>query len=77
MKAIVHPWGARVRVRRARFPVDPSLVGSMGRVVRIFDDRPDLYGVVLDGETAVRQFFEEELEADGTEMPGSPRGELI
>lgn len=77
MKAIVYPWGARVRLRRGCFPLDPSLVGSVGTVVRIFDDRPDLYGVVLDGEGGVRQFFEEELEAEGDEVPGSPRGELI
>lgn len=77
MKAILYPLGARVRVRRGRFPLDAPLVGRSGTVVVISDERPDLYAVVLDGEAESRHFSEEELEPEGGEVPGAPRGELI
>lgn len=78
MKAILYPLGTRVRVRRGPFPIDGSLVGRTGVVVAISDYRPELYGVVLDGETGRREFSEFELEPEGGELPDSrTRGELL
>ena len=58
----VHPQGTRVRLRRGRLPMDPGLTGRTGTVVELSDYRPGRYGVVLDGEEAVREFREDELE---------------
>lgn len=55
--------GARVRVKRGRFPMDPDLTGREGLVVEMDDHRPQRYGVVLDGEETLRDFAEDELEA--------------
>jgi hypothetical protein len=57
------PQGTRVRVRRGRYPLDPSVIGRTGLVVETDDYRPDRYGVVLDEETGQREFNEDELEA--------------
>ncbi len=43
--------------------MDPDLLGRRGVVVEVNDYRPGRYGVVLDGEDAVRDFNEDELEA--------------
>ena len=58
----VYPQGARVRVRRGRYPIDPRLVGKTGLIVDTDDYRPGRYGVVLDEETDQREFTEDEIE---------------
>lgn len=58
----VHPQGTRVRVRRGRLPLDSRLLGRTGLVVHLDDYRPGYYGVVLDGEDAIRVFAGDELE---------------
>ncbi len=60
--AAVHPQGSRVRVRRGRLPMDPTLVGRAGTVVELSDYRWNRSGVVLDGEDTVREFKDDELE---------------
>jgi hypothetical protein len=62
MRAFIHPDGARLKVRRGAFPMAPDLIGRTGVVVELDDYRPGRYGVVLDGETAVRDLAEDELE---------------
>jgi hypothetical protein len=42
--------------------MDPDLLGRTGVVVELDDYRTRRYGVVLDGETAVRDLHEGELE---------------
>lgn len=56
------PVGARVRVRRGRFPIDPRLPGRTGTVVINSPYRAKEVGVVLDGESDVRVFSPGELE---------------
>lgn len=63
MKIFIYPPWTRVRVCHGRFPVDPEMIGRTGRVVKVDEYHPDRYGVVLDGETAIRDFAQEELEA--------------
>ena len=62
MKTFRYTPGTRVRVRRGSFPMDPTLVDRTGLIVEIDEYRPQRYGVVLDGETEVRDFVEEELQ---------------
>jgi hypothetical protein len=62
MRAFLFPDGTRVRVKRGAFPMDPDLIGRTGVVVEVDDYRPRRYGVVLDGETGVRDLHEDELE---------------
>lgn len=62
LRAPVHPQGARVRVRRGRFPMNPHLIGRVGMVVELDDYQPGKYGVVLDGEERVHELAEDELE---------------
>lgn len=62
LRAPVHPQGARVRVRRGRFPMSPHLIGRVGMVVELDDYQPGKYGIVLDGEERVRELAEDELE---------------
>lgn len=57
------PIGARVRVRRGRFPIDPRLVGRTGTVVMNSQYRAKEVGVVLDDEPDIRVFSPGELEA--------------
>ncbi|HSH45609.1 MAG TPA: hypothetical protein VK966_07120 [Longimicrobiales bacterium] len=57
------PVGARVRVRRGRFPIDPQLPGRVGTVVINSQYRAKEVGVVLDGESEMRMFSPGELEA--------------
>lgn len=58
----VHPQGSRVKVRRGRLPMDPTLVGRTGTVVELSAYRWRRYGIVLDGEDEVREFKEDELD---------------
>ena len=62
LKTFIYPPGTRVRVRRGEFPMDPSVVGRTGLVVEVDDYRPKHYAVILDGETALRDLLENELE---------------
>jgi len=63
MKVTRYPRGTRVRVRKGRFPMDPALVGRTGLVLHPDPLVPDKLGVQLDGETRLRTFVEDELEA--------------
>ena len=69
MRAILYPQGTRVEIVRGDFPLDPDLPGRTGTVVRVDDHRPQDYGIVLDGESEVRDFHESELKV--VEMAGS------
>lgn len=62
IKAALYPQGSRVRVRRGPFPIDGNLLGRTGTVVRVSEHRPDSYGVILDGESRMRELTEKELE---------------
>ncbi len=62
MKAFLFPDGTRVKVKRGSFPMDADLIGKTGVVVELDDYRPGRYGVVLDGETQVRDLHESEVE---------------
>lgn len=59
--AAVHEPGTRVALRRGHFPMDAALVGRTGLIVSLHGTAPVRYGVVLDGETAEREFAEDEL----------------
>lgn len=56
------PAGARVRVRRANWPLDARVIGRSGVVVVAGDYHPERYGVMLEGEREMRYFRPEELE---------------
>ncbi|HUG42548.1 MAG TPA: hypothetical protein VMM12_18940 [Longimicrobiales bacterium] len=56
------PSGARVRVRRGRFPMGPSLVGRVGTVLENSPYDAQRVSVTLDGETEIRAFAPGELE---------------
>jgi hypothetical protein len=62
IRTAVYAQGARVRVRRGRFPIDPRVLGKTGLIVQVDDYRPGRYGIVLDDETEQREFNEDELE---------------
>ncbi len=62
MRAFIYPQGARVAIRSGSFPMASDLIGKTGVVVELDDYRPGRYGVVLDEETQVRDFSEDELE---------------
>ena len=62
MRAFIYPQGTRVAIRAGSFPMAPDLIGKTGVVVELDDYRPGRYGVVLDQETQVRDFSEDELE---------------
>src|SRR5690606_28155905 len=55
------PQGARVRVRRANLPLDPSAIGRIGTVVDSSEYHAHCYGVILDGEEHARVFAAAEL----------------
>lgn len=63
------PVGARVKVRRGRYPLDPSLVGRAGTVVEASQYYAHKVSVTLDGESEIRVFAPGELE--GTEAPAA------
>jgi len=62
MRAFLFPQGARIQVKRGSFPMAGDLIGKSGVVLELDDYRPGRYGVVLDTETEVRDFSEDELE---------------
>lgn len=62
MKTSRYTPGTRVRIRAGSFPMDAALLDRAGLILEIDEYRPRRYGVVLDGETEVRDFTEEELE---------------
>ncbi len=63
MRAFIYPQGTRVTIRQGNtFPFSVDLIGRSGVVVELDDYRPGRYGVVLDGESQVRDFAEDELE---------------
>lgn len=71
MRSFLYPRGTRIRVERGRYPLDPDLVGRTGVVYDTSPYRPGKYEVVLDGESGVREFAEEELAPAGDEaVPG-------
>lgn len=63
MRIYIYPRGTRVQLRRGKFPIDPKLLGREGLVVEVDEYHPGRYGVVLDGESRIREFSEDELEA--------------
>jgi len=62
MKTFLYGPGILVRTRRGAFPLDRSLVGRTGLILALNDYRPKRYGVILEGETELREFAEDELE---------------
>lgn len=58
----VLPRGARVRVKRGRFPTDPSLIGRSGTVVEHSVYSAHKVDVTLDGEPRIRTFAVDEVE---------------
>lgn len=74
----LHPQGTRVRVRRGRYPIDPSLEGREGTVLILDRTKMARYQVQLDGERSLRSFDESELEKISSpasiEDTGSYRG---
>jgi hypothetical protein len=62
MRAFRFSQGARIQVKRGSFPMAGDLIGKSGVVLELDDYRPGRYGVVLDTETEVRDFSEDELE---------------
>jgi len=62
MRVQIFPQGTRVRVHGGPFPVDPTVEGRTGLVVRKGSTYGNRYAVQLDGETHLRAFVEEELE---------------
>ncbi len=63
MQTFLYVQGTRVKIRRGTFPMDPGLVGRTGTVVETDMYRPKHYAVQMDGESALRDFTEDELEA--------------
>lgn len=55
------PVGARVKVQRGRFPVDPRLLHRTGTVVENSQYYPHKVAVTLDGEDETRVFAPGEL----------------
>lgn len=56
------PVGARVQIRRGRFPMDPRLIGRTGTVVENSQYTPHQVSVTLDGEAEIRVFNPGEVE---------------
>lgn len=56
------PVGARVKVRRGRFPMDPALDGRVGTVVSNSQYTAHQVTVTLDGDPEIRVFAPDELE---------------
>jgi hypothetical protein len=67
--------GTRIRVRRGRFPMDPTLIGRTGLIVETDDYRPLRYGVVLDEEVEVRELNEDEIEPIAEAKPPERAGD--
>jgi hypothetical protein len=62
VKIQLHPQGTRVRIRRGRFPLDPSILGRTGTVIVLYRVGGERYGIQLDGDSRIRVFTEDELE---------------
>ena len=58
----VLPHGTRIRVKRGRFPSDPSLVGREGMVVEHSQYSPHKINVSLDGDPQIHTFAPDEVE---------------
>ncbi|MGK7312527.1 MAG: hypothetical protein ACN0LA_09855 [Candidatus Longimicrobiales bacterium M2_2A_002] len=58
----VLPRGARVEIRRGRFPADPALVGREGLVVEHSQYFPHKVSVSLDGDPTIHEFAPDEVE---------------
>ncbi len=68
------PSGTRVKVRRAGYPIDPSLVGRTGIVVAASEYRPNRCVVALDVTGETHEFAPAELEVtDHFELPADRR----
>ncbi len=67
----IYPEGTRVRIRRGKQPLDPSMEGRIGLVVHTDLRNAKRYGVTLDGEDRVRTFLEDELEREGETSPAT------
>jgi hypothetical protein len=67
------PAGTRVRVRASDLPLDPGVRGRPGTVVTSNDYRPNMYAVLLDGDTDVRVFAPRELEITAARALAAPR----
>lgn len=62
IKIPLYAQGARVRVRRGDYPMDPRLLGREGTVVSLHRNMPRRYRVELDDESGFHSFDESELE---------------
>lgn len=58
----VLPHGTRVKVKRGRFPTDPSLLGQTGVVVEHSPYYPHKINVSLDGDPEIHTFAPDEVE---------------
>lgn len=65
INASLFPQGTRVVVRQGRLPLDDGAVGRTGTVVATDEYRPRQYGVLLDGDSAPREFSQDELQRAG------------
>ncbi len=78
MKIQRFPQGTRVRLRRGRYPIDPSLLGREGTVVALHRTHGSRYRVQLHDEQELRLFDESELEVvqpvAGVEEAGAHQG---
>jgi len=76
MRTFLYGPGVRVRLRRGSFPMDPAALGRTGLIVEVDDLTPARYGVVLDGESELRGFSEDELEPiTGESRPAEQLGD--
>ena len=71
MKIQIYPQGTRVRVRKGALPQDSALLERTGLVIHALAGSGHRYGVQLDGESQIRVFMEEELEACRTDSPAN------
>lgn len=62
MKTSRYTPGTRVRIQQGAFPMNAALLDREGLIVEIDEYRPQRYGVVLDDETEIREFAEDELD---------------
>lgn len=58
----VLPRGARVRIKRGRFPTNPAMVGREGVVVEHSQYFPHKISVSLDGDPKIETFAPDEVE---------------
>lgn len=71
----IFPQGTRVRVRKGSLPMDSSLIGRVGLVIRHAGRaRPPKVMVQLEGEEKLRAFHDVELEALATAVSVTETG---